>query len=306
MSNKILVTDSLFIFDEHVEQLKAEGYAVERLDKPNASEEELAQAIKGKIGYILGGIERITPGVIEAANELKAISFTGSDYKEFIPGWKLAKEKGIAITNTPGANSSAVSEFALSVALAMQRNLFELGRTGNKKFQTTQSFVEAKVGIIGAGHIGRKIINLTQAFKPKQILYTSNSEKSIEATFVELEELLQESDIIFLAVPGSAGEILNKDRLNSIKKNALLVSISPLSTIDTETLFDRLQTGTLRAAIDWPAPSDKFKDLPLYVWFNTNDHTAYNTIEANRLASDMAVKSLLNVLNNGEDKHRVI
>src|SRR5436190_9375955 len=132
MSNKILVTDSLFIFDEHVKKLEAAGYEVERLNKPKATEDELCKAVKGKVGYILGGIEKITDKVIESADELKVIAFTGADWQGFMPGWRAATKKGIKIINAPGANAFAVAEFALAVSLAMQRNLFELGRTGEK------------------------------------------------------------------------------------------------------------------------------------------------------------------------------
>ena len=56
----VLVTDSLFIFDEHIKQFEASGITVTRLDKPMASEAELIDAIKGKNGYILGGIEKVS------------------------------------------------------------------------------------------------------------------------------------------------------------------------------------------------------------------------------------------------------
>lgn len=85
MKGKILITDNLFIFSEHEEQLKNTGYEIERLNKPQATEEELTEAIKGKVGYILGGIEKVTDKVIDAAEQLKVIVFTGSDWRQFIP-----------------------------------------------------------------------------------------------------------------------------------------------------------------------------------------------------------------------------
>lgn len=60
MKGTILVTDTLFILDEHIRRLEAAGYEIERLPKPHASEQELMSAIKGKVGYVLGGIEQIT------------------------------------------------------------------------------------------------------------------------------------------------------------------------------------------------------------------------------------------------------
>ena len=56
MKGTILVTDNLFIFPEHEAKLREAGYEIERLDKPEATEEELIEAVKGKVGYILGGI----------------------------------------------------------------------------------------------------------------------------------------------------------------------------------------------------------------------------------------------------------
>ena len=86
MNGKILVTDSLFIFPKHEQQLKDAGYEVVRLDKPEASEDELCEAVKGTVGYILGGVEKVTDKVIEAADNLRAIVFSGIGYKGFIPG----------------------------------------------------------------------------------------------------------------------------------------------------------------------------------------------------------------------------
>lgn len=55
MSKSILVTDSLFISEVNVKELKSAGFGVERLDKPKATEDELIDALEGKAGYILGG-----------------------------------------------------------------------------------------------------------------------------------------------------------------------------------------------------------------------------------------------------------
>ena len=134
MSKTILVTDSLFIFPEHEKMLRQAGYDIARLDKPAATEEELVRAIKGKVAYILGGIEKVTDAVINAADDLKVIVFTGSDWKQFIPGYALATQKDIAIANAPGANSYAVAEYTVALMLAMTRNVFELGRTGKAVF----------------------------------------------------------------------------------------------------------------------------------------------------------------------------
>lgn len=307
MKGKILVTDTLFITDEHVKQIEDAGYEVERLEKANATEDELIESLKDKVGYILGGIEKVTDKVISASSELKVIAFTGSDWQALITGWQTAKEKGIKISNAPGANSPAVAEFSIAMALLMERNLAELGRTGNKTFQTSNTLHNAEIGVIGVGKIGSRIINMVNTFAPAKVRYYSRTEKpELNAEFVNLDTLLKSSDVVFIAAPGSAGKILDEDAIKKLKDGALIVHISPLNMIDFDALLPRLQNETLRAAIDWQAPSEEFSKLPLHTWYNTNNHTAYNTKSVVKLCSDMGTSSLLSLLNTGEDKYRVL
>ncbi len=301
MKGTILITDSLFIFKEHEQQLRDAGFEIERLDKPAATEAELVEAIKGKVGYILGGIEKVTDTVIEAADSLKVIVFTGSDWKQFIPGHELAERRGIKIGNTPGANSYAVAEYTITLMLAMTRNIFELGRTGKTSFKTQTSLKESIVGIVGMGHVGSKVAEMLKGIGAKEILYFSNHqnaeiEKQTGARFVDLETLLKTADVITLHVPKSTGSsFIDAHKLSLIKDGALLINCAYLEAIDKEALLKELKSGRIRAAQDGPM-NPEFNELPLSVWFNSNESTAFNTHEANLVASDMAVKSLLDLL----------
>lgn len=303
---EILVTDSLFIFAEHVEKLEKAGYKVTRLDKPEATEEELIEALQGKSGYILGGIEKVTNKVIEAADKLEVISFTGSDPYGFIVGHELATNKGIAITNSPGANAHAVSEFTVSIMLAMTRNLCELTRTGGKTFQTTQSLKELTVGIVGMGRIGMTVTKMLHGLGVKAVLYTGPNEKqNVDAEYFELDELLKRSNIVSLHAPVTAGKgFIGKRELALMKDGVLIVDCGFIGGIDVEALYPELKSGRLRGFQDSPAP-EKFNDLPYDTWMHSNAHTAYNTHEATRNGSDMAVESIINILETGEDQYQV-
>ncbi len=310
MKGKILITDSLFIFKQHEELIKGAGYDIERLDAPEATEEQLVEAIKGKVGYILGGIEKVTEKVVEAADELKVISFTGADAHGFIPAFDSATHKSIAITTTPGANTYAVAEYTLSVILAMTRNLFELGRTGHKSFQTTPSLNELTVGIVGMGHIGSRMAELLHALGVKKVLYSNRTgklevESKTNIEYVDMDTLLSESDIVTLHVSKEIGEgFIGKSELSKMKNGTLLVNCGFMGGINRNELLEELQSGRLRAAEDGPK-DERFSNLPLSVWFCSNAHTAYNTHQANKTASDMATQSLLNILEKGEDKFKV-
>ncbi len=311
MSKTILITDSLFIFPEHEEILKRAGYEIKRLDKPAATEDELVEAVKGKIGYILGGIEKITDKVIEAADELKVIVFTGSDWRQFIPGHALAASKGIAIANAPGANTYAVAEYTVALMLAMTRNLFELGRTGKTNFQVRPSLKELTIGIIGMGNIGSKVALMLKGLGAGKIIYWSphqkpEVERQTGATFTDLDNLLKVGDIVTLHFSKEAGDdFIDSKKLALMKDGALLVNCGFTGAIDKDALLAELKAGRLRAAHDDPLGKE-FDELPLGIWFNSNSHTAFNTHEANLTASNMAVESMINLLSTGRDQYKVI
>ena len=247
MKGKILITDSLFIFKEHEDTLRGAGYEIERLDKPEATEDELIEAIKGKVGYILGGIEKVTNKIIDSADILKAIVFTGIGYKNFIPNYDYAIRKGITIANTPDGPTHAVAEWAVTSALVMNRNIFDLGRGGQKKFLTTPGIEGSKVGIIGLGRIGSEISRILAPFKPHSISYYSktrheNSEKELGLLYADFETLLKESDIVFVCVSDDAGkDFISKKELSLLKDNALVVSFMHEGIINENALLEELK-----------------------------------------------------------------
>lgn len=305
----ILVTDSLFIFKEHEDQIRAAGYDIERLDKPKATEDELIEAVKGKVGYILGGIEEVTEPVLHAASQLKAIIFTGSDWRHFIPAHEIATSRGIAIANAPGANSYAVAEYTLALMLGMVRNIFDLGRAGSNKFSTTSSLQDSTVGIVGMGKIGSRVAQMLHGLGVKELLYTSTHqhtevEAATGAKFVTLDTLLQQSDVVTTHTPKHSGRLLDKTELSKLRDGALIVNCGSDATIDDTSLLNELTSGRLRAAMDHN-PGGEFDKLPLSNWYCSNESAAYNTRFANKIASDMATASLINLLATGQDQYRV-
>ncbi len=312
MSNKILVTDSLFIFDEHVKQLEAAGFEVERLDKPDARERELIEAVRGKVGYIIGGIESVTAPVIEAADALKAIVFTGIGYKGHIPAWKLATKKGITIGNTPDGPTNAVAEWSVTAALAMNRGLFDLTEgLGDKTFLTTKGLEGIVIGILGLGHIGGRIAEMVQVFRPQTTLYFSTNrhedkEKTSNLIYVsDPYEVINQSDILFLCIDGDENKnYFGEKELKAMKKDALLVSFMPKGVVQNDSLYEALTAGKIRAASD-NSLDERFTKLPLSRWFNFMGSNAFNTEEAIQYMSDRATQTLINLLTTGKDENKV-
>jgi D-3-phosphoglycerate dehydrogenase len=304
---KILITDTLFIHDEHIKELESHGYEIERLKKTVATDEELKSALQGKVGYILGGLEKVTKEILEAAGELKAISFTGTGWKGFIPGWEYASEKGIAISNAPSANAAEVAEWGAAAMMAMQRNLFELGPKGGKSFTTVKSLMQLEVGIIGLGNIGREFAERAKGLKARKVSYWSREEKTDEFDYYSnVDDLLRSADIIFLALGDDAGQdFINAERIGLIKEDALVVSIIHKGIFNEEALYDRISKGEIRGAFDIVSDVERFRSLPPHSWYGSNAVSAYNAESTFQKGSDMATQSIINLLETGEDKHRV-
>lgn len=304
---KILITDSLFIGQEHEERLKKLGFEIERLDKPEATEDELIESIKDKDGYILGGVEVLNNKIIDAGNKLKAIVFTGIGYKDFIPNYEYVTSKGISIANTPDAPTHAVAEWAITMALAMNRNIFDLGRAGNKKFKTSKGIENQHIGIVGLGRIGKEIAHMIKPFRPASISYYSKNKKEDSGLiYKDLEILLQESDIVFLCVSKDAGKnFFGKNQLTQIKDGSLLVSFMADGIIDEQALLDELLGGRIRVVLDHPINDIRSQEIPLGIWYCFNGSNAFNTETEIKLCSDMATDSIINLLTTGNDKNKV-
>jgi len=301
---KLLITDSMFIFPEHEKRLQEAGFEIERLDKPEATEAELIEAIRGKDAYILGGIEKVTAPVIAAADKLKIIALTGTVWQFFIPAWQEATSKGIAITNAPHANAGAVSEWILATGLAMVRDLFAMGRTGPLSYGTTAGLDELHVGIVGLGHVGERVATLYKAIGAKKVSYWNRTPKDAPFEKLELDELLRTADIVCVCASRDAGaNFVDAQKLALLKDGAIITCMDD-EIMDDAALLAELQSGRIRAFLD-RAMKPEFGELPLHIFYNSNKNTAYNTHSANKLASDIATESVINCLSGKEDKYIV-
>lgn len=308
MTQTILITDSLFVGAEHEARLREAGFEVVRIDKPKASEDELVEAIRGKVGYILGGIEQVTDRIIQAADVLKVIAFTGSGYSEFIPGYRAAAQKGIAITSAPGGNAISVAEFSLALILMMARSIPTVTSHGGKSFLISQEFSSKTVGIIGYGNIGKEVASKC-ALLGFKVLVANRSQVGSTSSGINastVNDILEKADIISLHVNKNHGEnVLGAAQISKLKKGSVLVNAAFPHAVDDAAMFKRIKDGEIRAAFDAP-PESVPEDLPIGGFVASLAQTAFNTAEANSRTSDMVVSSLLNVLLTGTDKYRVV
>lgn len=296
----ILITDSLFIGPEEERVIKAASYDIDRLDKPCATEDELVASVKGKVGYIQGGIERITARVIDAADELRVISFTGSGYTEFIPGWRQATARGIAITTAAGGNALSVAEFALTLALTQVRRVPSLSSQAGMNFFIAHEFSALTLGIIGFGHVGRSLADKARALGFNVVATAGAHSAAVNGVeILDIDSLVEKADVISLHVSKQRGDgILDRRLISKLRKGCVVVNTAFDSAIDNAALLDRIKSGELVAAVDYHLDS---VGLPPGSLISSNAQTAFNTAEATARISARATKSLLAVLKSGSD-----
>ena len=173
-----------------------------------------------------------------------------------------ASARGIAVTNTPGANASAVSELAVLLMLAVGRNLMFHNRSIQNGVWSRTMFTDnavslngKKVGIIGGGNIGRQVARRVQAFGAEARYYdvfrlAPETETQFDLTFVPLDDLLADSDVVTLHVPllDNNHHMLNAEKIALMKRNAILINTARGGLVDDKALLTAIDEGRLMGA----------------------------------------------------------
>ena len=258
---KVLITTVPFADKNKlpIELLKKENisYFINPLGR-KLKENELADMVDD-FDVIIAGTEPITEKVMMRASKLKLISRVGIglDSVDLLAAERL----GIQVSYTPDAPAPAVAELSVGIMLTLLRyahiaNSRMHQGLWNRYFGRRLSKVT--VGIIGAGRIGRGVIDLLASFKPCKILVNDiNSEiKFTSMPWVEhtsKETIYQEADLISLHVPltSETKNMICYDDLKRMKKDALIINTSRGGIINELDLVKALNEDHLAgAAID--------------------------------------------------------
>jgi glyoxylate reductase len=169
--------------------------------------------------------------------------------------------RGIVVTNTPGVLDDATADIAFGLILAAVRRLGEgerLIRAGRPwewgmGFMLGHDLRGARLGIVGLGGIGSRVAHRARAFG-MEIAYTSRSESphaaELEATRLDLDELLATADVVSLHAPltDATRHLIGARELALMKPTATLVNTARGAVVDEAALAAALADGTIAAA----------------------------------------------------------
>jgi len=266
---------------------------------------EVAQLLPGIDGYI-AGLDGIDANALKSADRLKVISRYGVGFDNV--DLAVAREKGIVVTNTPGANSVSVAELALGLMLALARQIPEAVEAVHQgKFPRYSGIsIEGKtIGILGLGAIGKQLARRLSGFDCKIVAYDPFADaafaKDNHIELASMDEVIGQADFVSLHLPllPETRGIVNEAFLNKMKRGSFLINTSRGEAINEDALLKALQSGHLKGAgldafaVEPPDPKNPLLALPQVV---ATPHLGAQTDGATSNMGWLAMRDCLAVL----------
>ena len=250
--------------------------------------------------------------------QLICVAATGYDNIDLA----YCREKGIAVCNVIGYSTQCVAQVTLSMVLSLCTHLNEYSdfvRSGeytrkgiaNCLFPVYHEIAGKTWGIIGFGNIGQQVGHVAKALGCRVLV---NKRTPIEGwECVDLETICREADIISLHVPlnNSTRGLLDREHVNMLKRNAIVVNVARGAVTDEEALADAIRNRRIGAlGVDVystePMPLDHpfqaIKDLPNVC---LTPHMAWAAYEARQRCLNEIAQNIRS-FENGEKRCRVV
>ncbi len=297
---KVLVCNP--IAEEGIKMMEDAGLQVDQ--KFDMSKEELTATIPPYQGLIVRGSTKVREPTIDAAENLEAIGRPGIGMDNIDVAY--ARDKGIAVYNTPTATTISVAELVLSHMFAAFRNVvagtisLREGKWIKKELKSNEVYGKT-MGIIGYGNIGREVAKRVDALGVKVLAYdVIDVDDPKPARMVDLDTLLAESDVITLHVPhiDATHHMLSKPQFAKMKENAVIIDCARGGVVDEDALYNALSEGEIRFGckdvFEQEPPGDN-KLLTLDN-FHATPHIGGQTWEGQKRAGTQAAEQVIEEL----------
>jgi phosphoglycerate dehydrogenase-like enzyme len=281
--------------------LRAAGYEVElapRLGPRGPA--DVAELVRDCVGAVVS-TDPFDATVFAAAPELRVLARTGVGIDAIDVA--AATAAGVVVTTTPGANEQTVADHTLALMLALIRRVVEhdasvrRGEWNRNGALTAWHLHGQTVGIVGYGTIGRAVGDRVRAFGAATLVFDPALPA---AETVELDELLEASDVVTLHVPLTERTrgLIGERELALMRPEAIVVNTARGGLVDEAALADALAAGRLRGAgldvfeVEPPARS-RLLELPNVV---LSPHTGGLSVGSIAAMQTMATRAALEVL----------
>jgi len=276
----------------------------------------LEEVIKGADGVIVR-LAKITESLLKVGkeNRLKVVAKHGIGIDNI--DVEAARRLGIRVVYTPGVMSDAVAEFTVGAILLLAKNYMKYDsevRKGGWEIRYYANNLEIKgktVGLIGYGHIGRKVASLLNCFGVRVVVhdpYVKIQEDYVEQ--VDLNSLFRRSNFISVHVPltKETYHLIGSSEFELMKDGVYIVNTARGGIIDEVALYEAVEEGKVAGAVlDTTEHEPITLDEPILKCKNVilTAHTAGIADVAQVNQSLLACKQVFQVL-KGEEPHHVL
>tara|TARA_Y100001968_G_C19437728_1_gene760736 strand:- start:1339 stop:2925 length:1587 start_codon:yes stop_codon:yes gene_type:complete len=237
------------------------------------SPEELKAIIGEYDALMIRSGTQVTSDVIEAAENLKIIgrAGVGVDNVDILS----ATKKGVLVVNSPGGNTIAAAEHALTLLLSLSRHVPQAhastssGGWDRKKYVGNELYKKI-LGVVGLGKIGSHVAKVANAMGMEVIAYdpfiSAERAQQMQVSLKSIEDLFKNADYISLHLPRTkeTENLVNKSLLASMKPTSRIVNCARGGIIDENALAEAVNKGVIGgAALDVYANEPLQADSPL-------------------------------------------
>lgn len=302
----------LKLLKEHFEVEVYEGKGI-------ISKEDLKHGVENAFGLVSLLSTNVDQDVIDSGKQLAFIANYGAGFNNVDIDY--AKSKGIGVSNTPKASTNATAELTMGILLAVARRIPEGDQLMRHEgfdgwaplFFRGREVSGKTIGIIGLGEIGSAVARRAKGFD-MEILYTGphrkeDKEHALDATYVDLETLLQSADFVVInaAYNPSMEHMIDEAQLKRMKPTSYLINASRGPIVHEKALLEALQNKTIEgAALDVyefePEITEGLKTLDNVV---ITPHIGNATYEARDMMAEIVAQNLIKKA-NGETPDYIV
>ena len=190
--------------------------------------------------------------VINGCKNLKMLSvaFTGIDHIAM----DTCKKNGVLVSNCAGYSTAAVADLVFGLLISLYRNIPACNevvrREGTKDGLVGFELEGKKFGVVGTGAIGLRVAAIAQAFGCEVLAFSRTKKDVPGITYTDLDTLLSQCDIVSLHTPlnDSTRELIGKEQLALMKKNAVLINTARGPVVDSQALAEALNEERIAGA----------------------------------------------------------
>jgi len=200
---------------------------------------------------------QVTAKLLKRLPRLRLIATrsTGFDHIDL----NACRQRKILVANVPSYGENTVAEHTFALILALSRNIHKAyvkTIKGDFSLEGLQGFdLKGKVlGVVGAGHIGLHVIKMARGFGMEVLVFDTRKNvflsEVLDFTYVPLETLLRQSDIVSLHTPymPATHHLMDRAAFAKMKRGSLFINTARGGLVDTDALVWALDQGILAGA----------------------------------------------------------